>query len=74
MRIIAAQPCHYDYKTGEAKPVGEPVDTDALAAINADGWEAVCRVDGEYNRVIWYTAWDAMPGEGQHYLARVEEG
>jgi hypothetical protein len=71
MRILAARPCDYDYKTHEAKATGAPVDPDTLAAIEQEG-EAVCRVEGEYNRVIWYAPWDAMDNEGQHYLAQVE--
>ena len=74
MRILAARPCEYDYKTGRAKATGKPVDADTLAAIEQQGWEAVTRVEGEYNRIIWHSGWDAVPDEGQHYLARVEEG
>ena len=44
--------------------------TSSHAAID---WEAVCRVEGEYNRVIWYAPWDAMDNEGQHYLAQVAD-
>ena len=72
MPIIQAIPCTYDYKTGEVTPTGPAVDPDTLAAIEQEG-EAVCRVEGEYNRVIWYAPWDAMDNEGQHYLAQVAD-
>lgn len=72
MRILAARPCDYDYKTGEVTPTGPTVDVDTIAAIEEQG-EAVCRLEGEYNRVIWYAPWDAMDNEGQHYLAQVAD-
>jgi len=50
MRILAARPCEYDYKTHEAKPTGAPVDVDTIAAIEQEG-EAVCRLV-DYARII----------------------
>ena len=72
MRITVAQPCAYNYKTGETRPTGEPVGAETLATINHEGWEPVCRVTGDYNRIIWHASPLALAYEGQHYLARVE--